>query len=84
MTSPASGRPARSPMCCAAFANDDVAHVEGSVDTIRDAETVETELMLTDLESLERRAALMVKRARGGDRDARILLEVVDPVRGVA
>ena len=62
------------------FADDDVAHVEGSVDAIRDAETVETELMLADLESLERRAALMVKRARGGDRDARKLLEVVDPV----
>jgi ribosome-binding ATPase len=62
------------------FADDDVAHVEGSVDAIRDAETVETELMLADLESLERRAALMVKRARGGDRDARTLLEVVDPV----
>ena len=62
------------------FADDDVAHVEGSVDAIRDAETVETELMLADLESLERRAALMVKRARGGDRDARMLLQVVDPV----
>ena len=62
------------------FADDDVAHVEGSVDAIRDAETVETELMLADLESLERRAVLMVKRARGGDRDARTLLQVVDPV----
>jgi ribosome-binding ATPase len=62
------------------FADDDVAHVEGSVDAVRDAETVETELMLADLESLERRAALMIKRARGGDRDARVLLEVVDPV----
>jgi ribosome-binding ATPase len=62
------------------FADDDVAHVEGSVDAIRDAETVETELMLADLESLERRAALMVKRARGGDKDARVQLEIVDPV----
>src|SRR5215469_1222278 len=62
------------------FADDDVAHVEGSVDAIRDAETVETELMLADLESLERRAVLMAKRARGGDRDARTLLGVVDPV----
>jgi ribosome-binding ATPase len=62
------------------FADDDVAHVEGTVDAIRDAETVETELMLADLESLERRAALMVKRARGGDKDARMLLAVVDPV----
>jgi ribosome-binding ATPase len=62
------------------FADDDVAHVEGSVDAIRDAETVETELMLADLESLERRAALMVKRARGGDKEAKLQLGVVEPV----
>jgi ribosome-binding ATPase len=62
------------------FTDDDVAHVEGSVDAIRDAETVETELMLADLESLERRAALMVKRARGGDKEAKLQLGVVEPV----
>jgi ribosome-binding ATPase len=62
------------------FADDDVAHVEGSVDAIRDAETVETELMLADLESLERRAALMVKQARGGDKEAKLKLGVVEPV----
>ena len=62
------------------FADGDVTHIEGSVDAIRDAETVETELMLADLESLERRASLMVKRARGGDKDAKVQLEVVDPV----
>src|SRR5665213_2540902 len=39
------------------FADDNVVHVEGSVDPIRDAETVETELMLADLDSLERRVA---------------------------
>jgi ribosome-binding ATPase len=62
------------------FADDDVMHIEDSVDAIRDAETVETELMLADLESLERRVALMLKRARGGDKDAKLLLQVVDPV----
>jgi GTP-binding protein YchF len=62
------------------FADDDVVHVEGSVDAIRDAETVETELMLADLESLERRAALMGKRARGGDKEAKLKLGVVEPV----
>ncbi len=62
------------------FADGDVTHIEGSVDAIRDAETVETELMLADLESLERRASLMVKRARGGDKDAKAQLAVVDPV----
>jgi ribosome-binding ATPase YchF (GTP1/OBG family) len=54
-------------------------HVEGSVDPIRDAETVETELMLADLDSLERRAVAVQKRARGGDREARLQLELIEP-----
>ena len=62
------------------FADGNVTHIEGSVDPIRDIETVETELMLADLESLERRAVHMVKRARGGDKEAKVQLEVVDPV----
>ena len=62
------------------FSDGNVVHVEGSVDPIRDAETVETELMLADLESLERRALHMVKRARGGDREARAQLEIVETV----
>ena len=62
------------------FADANVTHIEGSVDSIRDAETVETELMLADLESLERRALHMVKRSRGGDKEAKAQLEVVDPV----
>src|SRR5467141_4269893 len=53
------------------FADDNVTHIEGSLDPIRDAETVETELMLADLESLERRALHLVKRSRGGDREAK-------------
>ena len=62
------------------FADDNVTHVEDTVDPIRDAETVETELMLADLESLERRALHLVKRARGGDKEAKLQLAVVDPV----
>jgi GTP-binding protein YchF len=62
------------------FADPDVAHVEGSLDPLRDAETVETELMLADLESLERRAAALAKRARGGDAEARAQLAVAEPV----
>jgi len=62
------------------FADGNVTHIEGSVDAVRDIETVETELMLADLESLERRAVHMVKRARGGDKEAKGLLSVVDPV----
>jgi GTP-binding protein YchF len=60
------------------FPDSDVVHVEGSVDPIRDAETVETELMLADLESLERRALQMAKRARGGDREAKAQLQAAD------
>src|SRR5712692_8141654 len=62
------------------FADGNVTHIEGSVDPIRDAETVETELMLADLESLERRALPMVKRARGGDKEAKAQIEIIDPV----
>jgi GTP-binding protein YchF len=62
------------------FSDGNVVHVEGSVDPIRDAETVETELMLADLEGLERRTLQMAKRARGGDREARAQLEIADTV----
>ena len=62
------------------FADGNVVHVEGSVDPIRDAETVETELMLADLESLERRAVAVQKRARGGDKEAKALADVIEPV----
>src|SRR5436190_3879666 len=62
------------------FDDDNVVHVEGSVDPIRDAETVETELMLADLESLERRLVAAQKRARGGEKEARAQLEIIEPV----
>src|SRR6516162_5710147 len=62
------------------FADDDVSHVEGSIDPIRDAETVEIELLLADLESMERRAAVAEKRARGGDPEARALFALIEPV----
>jgi ribosome-binding ATPase len=60
------------------FADDDVTHVEGSIDPVRDAETVETELMLADLDSLERRLPALQKRARGGDREAAAQLPLVE------
>ena len=62
------------------FEDDNVVHVEGSVDPIRDIETVETELMLADLESLERRLVAAQKRARGGDKEAKGQLAVMEPV----
>jgi GTP-binding protein YchF len=62
------------------FEDGDVTHVEGSVDPIRDAETVETELMLADLDSLEKRQQGLVKRARGGDKDASAQMALIEPI----
>ncbi|HEX3423533.1 MAG TPA: redox-regulated ATPase YchF [Sphingomicrobium sp.] len=59
------------------FEGGDVTHVEGRVDPIADAETVETELMLADLESLERRVPNIVKKAQQGDKEARIEASVL-------
>jgi GTP-binding protein YchF len=58
----------------------EVTHVEASVDPVRDAETVETELMLADLESVERQREGAVKRARGGEKEARERLPVLEAV----
>ncbi len=60
------------------FEDDDVTHVEGRIDPVADAETVETELMLADLESLERRLATVEKRAKGGDKEARKTQAVIE------
>src|ERR687896_280819 len=51
------------------FEDGNVTHVEGSVEPIRDAETVETELLLADLDSLERRLVAAQKKARGNDKE---------------
>jgi GTP-binding protein YchF len=60
------------------FENDDIQHVDNKVDPISDAETVETELMLSDLESLEKRVAAAQKKANsGGDKEAKILVSVL-------
>ena len=59
------------------FEGGDVTHVEGKVDPIADADTVETELMLADLESLERRVPNLVKKAQQGDKDAKIEASVL-------
>jgi GTP-binding protein YchF len=52
------------------FEDGDVTHVNGTVDPVRDAEVVETELMLADLDSLEKRLPALEKRAKGGDKEA--------------
>ncbi len=59
------------------FEDENITHVEGRIDPIADAETVETELMVADLESLERRADALAKKAKGGDRDAKTQLELM-------
>jgi GTP-binding protein YchF len=59
------------------FEDDDIQHVANKVDPIADAEVVETELMLSDLESLEKRVPAAQKRATGGDKEAKIAASVL-------
>lgn len=62
------------------FEDENITHVEGSVDPIRDAEIVETELMIADLESLEKRFDQAQKKAKGGDKEAIVNVNVMGPV----
>jgi ribosome-binding ATPase len=59
------------------FADGDVTHVEGKIDPVADAETVETELMLSDLESLEKRVPALLKKGQQGDKDAKAAASVL-------
>ena len=59
------------------FEDSDITHVEGKIAPIDDIETIETELMLADLESLEKRVAALEKKAKGGDKEAKELLDLV-------
>ena len=60
------------------FVDDDITHVEDRIDPIADLEIIETELMLADMESLERRRVQMEKRAKGGDKESQLNLKLVD------
>jgi len=60
------------------FEDENITHVDNSIDPIRDAETVETELMLADLDSLEKREQALIKKARGQDKEAKATLEIVE------
>ncbi|MFV0625840.1 MAG: redox-regulated ATPase YchF [Alphaproteobacteria bacterium] len=63
------------------FEDGNITHVEGGVDPIRDAEIVETELMIADLESLERRFEQLQKKAKsGGDKEAQLQVSVIEPI----
>ena len=60
------------------FEDGDVTHVEGRIDPLSDIATIETELMLADLDSLERRVVQMEKKAKGGDKEAKELLDLAE------
>ncbi|MGV6820518.1 MAG: redox-regulated ATPase YchF [Parvularcula sp.] len=60
------------------FEDEDVTHVDGRIDPLADFETVETELMLADLESLEKRRVNLAKKATGQDKEAKAVLPLVD------
>jgi hypothetical protein len=59
------------------FEDSDVTHVEGKIDPVADIETIETELMLADLESLEKRVDNLEKKAKGNDKEAKETLDLV-------
>ena len=60
------------------FEDNDITHVENRIDPVSDAEVVETELMLSDLDSLEKRRNAAEKKAKGGDKDAKSLVALMD------
>ena len=80
--------------CFEATGGEDITHVEGSVDPIRDIETIDTELMLADLQTIEGSMDKAVRAARTGDKDAKLRVEVLTkcnellaagkPVRGLS
>jgi GTP-binding protein YchF len=59
------------------FEDGEITHVENKIDPVADIETIETELMLADLESLEKRVDNLTKKARGGDKESKEMLELV-------
>lgn len=63
------------------FEDENITHVEGSVDPVRDADTIETELILADLESLDRQIDAIGKKAKSGDRELKSQLEMMQTVR---
>ncbi|MBL06700.1 MAG: redox-regulated ATPase YchF [Chloroflexi bacterium] len=62
------------------FEDSDIVHVNGRINPVEDSEIVETELMLSDLQSIESRIPIMEKKAKSGDRDANELLSILNDV----
>ena len=62
------------------FEDDDIHHVEGNIDPVRDIETISTELILTDLDAVQRRRDKLNKEAKRGDKEAVALVEIIDKI----
>jgi len=62
------------------FEDGDITHVEGTVDPLRDAEIIELELTIADLESLEKRIDAMAKKAKGGDKESQATVSLAEPI----
>lgn len=60
------------------FEDEDITHVEGQINPLADIETIETELMLADLDSLEKRLSSLEKKAKSGDKDAKEQVELIN------
>src|SRR5215216_4577433 len=58
------------------FENGDITHVEGSIDPLRDAEIIDTELMLADLDSITKQADNLAKKAKAGDKEFKVQLDL--------
>ena len=76
-SSPTSARSTPSPMWCAASRTATSPMSKARIDPIADIETIETELMLADLDSLEKRVAALEKKAKGSDKEAKEALDLV-------
>lgn len=63
------------------FDDEDVTHVDGRIDPIEDAETIETELMLADLESIEKRLTNLTRKIKGGDKDSLLTHELLEKAK---
>lgn len=65
------------------FEDDDITHVEGSINPLRDIETIDTELILSDLESMERQIDKLRKKARAGDKPSKERLDIYEPANAL-
>jgi len=65
------------------FENPDVVHVEGSIDPVRDAEIIEIELIMADLQTIEKRLEKTIKIAKSGNKEAKVELEILEKAKSI-